>query len=71
MIGQNRQAAFQQTKADHDFVANELELKSNTELTKMVAELTREIHRTVCPQPPAVVTGSPGSDPSHSSADAS
>ena len=30
MIGQNRQAAFQQAKADHDFVAQELELKSNT-----------------------------------------
>jgi uncharacterized membrane protein len=49
MIGQNRQADFQQEKADHDFVANELELKSNTELTKMIAELTREIHQNVCP----------------------
>src|SRR5580700_1367227 len=48
MIGQNRQAAFQQKKADHDFVANELELKSNTELTKMIADLTREIHQNVC-----------------------
>lgn len=26
MIGQNRQASFQQAKADHDFVASELEL---------------------------------------------
>ncbi|HTH90191.1 DUF1003 domain-containing protein, partial [Mycobacterium sp.] len=26
MIGQNRQAAFQQAKADHDFEAQELEL---------------------------------------------
>jgi uncharacterized membrane protein len=26
MIGQNRQAAFQQAKADHDFTAQELEL---------------------------------------------
>ena len=26
MIGQNRQAAFQQAKADHDFIASELEL---------------------------------------------
>jgi uncharacterized membrane protein len=51
MIGQNRQAAFQQRKADHDFVANELELKSNTELTKMIADLTREIHQNVCHQP--------------------
>jgi uncharacterized membrane protein len=40
MIGQNRQAAVQQAKADHDFVEQELELKSNT-------RLTREIHRWV------------------------
>lgn len=48
MIGQNRQADFQQRKADHDFVANELELRNNTDLTRQVAELTREIHRNVC-----------------------
>ena len=34
MIGQNRQAAFQQAKADHDFEAQELELKTNIELTR-------------------------------------
>ena len=34
MIGQNRQAAFQQAKADHDFNEQELELKTNTELTR-------------------------------------
>lgn len=33
LIGQNRQAAFQQAKADHDFNEQELELKTNTELT--------------------------------------
>jgi uncharacterized membrane protein len=71
MIGQNRQAAFQQKKADHDFVANELELKSNTELTKMVAELTREIHRSVCLRHTPAVTGAPGSGPGHTSVDAS
>ena len=32
MIGQNRQAAFQQAKADHDFEAQDLELKTNTDL---------------------------------------
>ena len=48
MIGQNRQAEFQQKKADHDFVANELELKNNTELTQLIATLTREIHQHVC-----------------------
>jgi uncharacterized membrane protein len=33
MIGQNRQATFQQAKADHDFNEEELGLKTNTELT--------------------------------------
>jgi len=41
---QNRQASFQQAKADHDFVASELELHTNTELTKLVHQLTTEIH---------------------------
>lgn len=63
MIGQNRQAAFQQKKADHDFVANELELKSNTELTKMIAALTRDIHRNVCPHPAPEATVPSSSDP--------
>jgi uncharacterized membrane protein len=45
MISQNRQAAFQQAKADHDFVAQELELKSNTELTRQIQVLTEELHR--------------------------
>jgi uncharacterized membrane protein len=43
MIGQNRQAAFQQEKADHDFVAQEQELKTNTDLTRAVHDMTREI----------------------------
>jgi uncharacterized membrane protein len=47
MIGQNRQAAFQQAKANHDFVEQELELKDNTELTRAVHELALEIHRRV------------------------
>ena len=45
MIGQNRQAAFQQTKADHDFQAQELELKTNTQLTREIHVLTEELHR--------------------------
>ena len=44
MIGQNRAAAFQQAKADHDFVEQELELKTNTKLTRQIHELTTEIH---------------------------
>lgn len=45
MIGQNRQAAFQQNKADHDFVESELELHTNTELTRQIHALTTELHR--------------------------
>jgi uncharacterized membrane protein len=45
MIGQNRQAAFQQAKADHDFTEQEVELKTNTELTRAIHVLTLELHR--------------------------
>ena len=45
MIGQNRQASFQQAKADHDFSEQELELKTNTELTREIHQLTTELHR--------------------------
>jgi uncharacterized membrane protein len=45
MIGQNRQAAFQQAKADHDFNEQEVELKTNTELTREIHTLTAELHR--------------------------
>jgi uncharacterized membrane protein len=45
MIGQNRQAAFQQAKADHDFNQQELELKTNTQLTREIHTLTAELHR--------------------------
>jgi len=44
MIGQNRQAAFQQAKADHDFREQELELKTNTQLTREIDRLTTELH---------------------------
>jgi uncharacterized membrane protein len=47
LIGQNRQAAFQQAKADHDFVESELELKTNTELTRQIHTLTTELHRRI------------------------
>src|SRR4029450_6643825 len=53
MIGQNRQAAFQQEKSDHDFVAQEMELKTNTSLTRDVHRLTKQIH--------AIVSAPPGS----------
>ena len=44
MIGQNRQAQFQQDKADHDFNEQELERKTNTELTRAIHQLTTELH---------------------------
>ena len=47
MIGQNRQGAFQQAKADHDYTEQELELKTNTELTRAIHVLTTELHRRV------------------------
>ena len=54
MIGQNRQAAFAQAKADHDFREQELELKTNTDLTREIHRLTEELHRrTFSGQPPA------------------
>ena len=51
MIGQNRQAAFQQAKADHDFTEQELELKINTELTREIHRLTTELHRRMIENP--------------------
>jgi uncharacterized membrane protein len=64
MIGQNRQAAFQQAKADHDFTEQELELKTNTELTREIDRLTTEVHRRLLGGGSSV--NLPGSSPSHS-----
>ena len=54
MIGQNRQAAFQQEKADHDFVAQEIERKTNTELTRAINELSKEIYSIVAQRPETI-----------------
>ena len=51
MIGQNRQAEFQQAKADHDFNEQELELKTNTQLTREIHVLTTELHRRLVEEP--------------------
>jgi uncharacterized membrane protein len=51
MIGQNRQTAFQQAKADHDFQTQEPELKTNTELTRQIHVLTTELHRRLVEMP--------------------
>ncbi|GAC1323607.1 MAG: DUF1003 domain-containing protein [Mycobacteriales bacterium] len=53
MIGQNRQSAFAQERADHDFVEQELELKLNTEVTKAIHQLTQQIHAAVASGAPA------------------
>ena len=43
LIGQNRQVALAQAKADHDLVEHELELKTNTELTRETRALMAEL----------------------------
>ncbi|MEJ7706460.1 MAG: DUF1003 domain-containing protein [Nocardioidaceae bacterium] len=45
MIGQNRLASFQRAKANHDFTEQEVELKTNTELTLHIHTLTLELHK--------------------------
>jgi uncharacterized membrane protein len=45
MIGQNRAAEFQQAKADHDFNEQELELKTNTQLTREIHALSTEMEK--------------------------
>jgi uncharacterized membrane protein len=50
MIGQNRQAAFQEAKADHDYNQQELELKDNTKLTREIHTLTAELHKHLIPE---------------------
>jgi uncharacterized membrane protein len=66
MIGQNRQAAFQQAKADHDFVASEQELHVNTDLTRLVHQLTTEIHARLIAPPDGSAVGGAAVDPSTS-----
>jgi uncharacterized membrane protein len=51
MFGQNRQASFQQAKDDHDFQVGEQELHLNTDLTKLVHQLTTDIHSRVMASP--------------------
>jgi uncharacterized membrane protein len=66
MIGQNRAAEFQQHKADHDFNEQELELRTNTEITRAIHALTTELHHRICVaedpayQRPPVDPGQPG-----------
>jgi uncharacterized membrane protein len=58
MIGQNRQSAFQQAKADHEFQTEEQELDENTRLTREIHRLTVELHAMQTgPTRPAVERG--------------
>jgi uncharacterized membrane protein len=59
MIGQNRQADFQQRKADFEFNEQVQELQRNTQLTEKVHRLLVELHS---PAPAAPGEGAPGSD---------
>jgi uncharacterized membrane protein len=55
LIGQNRVSAFQQAKADHDFMEESTELKVNTELTRKIEALLQQVHAEVCgPNAPPV-----------------
>src|SRR5437868_10509503 len=45
MIGQNRQAAFQQAKSDRDYQGVDCLLIENTNLTRAINHLTEEMHR--------------------------
>jgi uncharacterized membrane protein len=52
MIGQNRQATFQQAKADSDFLNVSTLLDENTRLTRLIHELTMELHAHLIDPPP-------------------
>jgi uncharacterized membrane protein len=59
MIGQNRQAAFQQVKADSDYKDVNKLLVENTDLTRAIHQQTDELHKRVL-----------GANTGHSSVDA-
>ncbi|HEY2812270.1 MAG TPA: DUF1003 domain-containing protein [Acidimicrobiales bacterium] len=54
MIGQNRQAAFQQTKSDRDYRDVNKLLTENTDLTRAINKMTEELHHHLLadPRPP-------------------
>jgi uncharacterized membrane protein len=47
MISQNRQSARDKVQAEHQFEHQEKELIANTELTKEINELTKQIHASI------------------------
>ncbi|MDR2322253.1 MAG: DUF1003 domain-containing protein [Microbacterium sp.] len=62
MIGQNRQASFQQAKADRDYSDQEKLLVENTELTRTIRDLSQQI-RDMTAQIHAHVVPSAGDEP--------
>jgi uncharacterized membrane protein len=51
MIGQNRQGAFQQAKADSDYASVDQLLEENTRLTQRINELTTDVHDVLVEHP--------------------
>jgi uncharacterized membrane protein len=45
MIGQNRQASFQQAKSDRDYKDVNTLLVENTDLTRAINQMTEEVHQ--------------------------
>jgi uncharacterized membrane protein len=45
MIGQNRQASFQQAKSDRDYQDVNTLLVENTDLTRAINQMTEEVHQ--------------------------
>jgi uncharacterized membrane protein len=62
MIGQNRQASFQQLKSDHDYKDVQQLLVENTDLTRTINRLTAELHQHVLGDTPSNPS-QPGSPP--------
>ncbi len=52
LIGQNRQSAFQQAKADQDYKDVDTLLEENTVLTRTIHQLTKDVHERVIGDPP-------------------
>ena len=51
MIGQNRQASFQQDKADRDYADVSRLLVENTDLTRTIHKLTQDLHQRIIDNP--------------------
>jgi uncharacterized membrane protein len=57
MIGQNRQGAFQQAKADRDYNDVNTLLEENTRLTRLIHQLTLDVHERLIPDAPPAPPG--------------